>query len=92
MRTKELIISVCHHAEYTFGVFKGLPSSFFKHIKITTTLQRVRFAGYCWSINNDQLLIQNLPISGPKLCPSGVDKNSCGKSKMYLGMDAPHKN
>lgn len=32
------------------------------------------------------------PISGPKVCPNGVDKNSEGKSKMYFGMLAPHKN
>lgn len=33
-----------------------------------------------------------VPINGAKDCPSGVDKISCGRSKMYFGTLVPHKN
>lgn len=33
-----------------------------------------------------------LPNNGPNDCPSGVDKNSSGKSRIYFGILLPHKN
>lgn len=43
-------------------------------------------------VQKERLKIYVLPISGAKLCPSGVDRISCGKSKMYFGILLPHKN